>query len=342
MDRIINSMGQVRDGHLDVRIPYEGSDELGIIGSHFNEMITAVHAAAVESKELHRQLDSFNQGLQKRVEQAGQRLEEKYRELQETNEELMSVQMRLARAERHAVAGQVATTFAHEVGSPLSAVSTQLQLLLEDPSLSQEAHKRADTVYQQIERVVGIVEQLLATSRPKEVLWERVNLMTCLSEILELSQQDLTKRNILLQDRRAPDLPPIRGNTQQLQQVFLNLVNNATDAMKDGGTLTIESNVRHDSRPPAVELLFCDNGPGIPEDQLEKIFKPFFTTKGTGKGTGLGLAVSAEIARRHGGQLEVQSEEGEGATFIVRLPLLGDRGQESRENRDHEQYSRLS
>jgi signal transduction histidine kinase len=317
-------MQGVRDGRLDVRILAMGGDELGVIADSFNEMVAAMQKAAEESAQLHVQLDRFNQELQQRVEQASAELQQRYKELQQANEELLSVQMRLSRAERLAVAGQVAATFAHEIGSPLSAISTHLQLLLEDKNLATEVRERVAVVYEQIERIVGIVQQLLATSRPLDMRFEAVDVVECLSQVLGLSRQNLAARRIEVQERIPAGLPKVRGHAQQLQQVFLNLINNAADAMDNGGKLEIEVNVLEGSRPPSLELRFADTGPGIPSSQLTRIFQPFFTTKGTGKGSGLGLAISTEIVRGHGGKLEVSSMEGQGATFLVKLPCLID------------------
>jgi signal transduction histidine kinase len=134
---------------------------------------------------------------------------------------------------------------------------------------------------------------------------------------LKLVSNELSLGKVRMRVAVAPGLPPVSGNPRGLQQVFLNLMLNAIQAMPDGGVMTVEARQEAD----AIRIAVGDTGGGIPEEQLDKIFEPFFTTKEAGEGTGLGLSVSYSIVRQHGGRIDVRSPPGEGATFVVVLPI---------------------
>jgi len=144
-----------------------------------------------------------------------------------------------------------------------------------------------------------------------------ININDVIDAAMAMSQFHLKKAPIEIEKDLAADLPKITADPGQLQQVFLNFIINARDAMEEGGTLTISSSAGDDKW---LEVRFADTGCGIPEDKIEEIFKPLFTTKEEGKGTGLGLSISQDIIERHKGTIEVESTLGKGTTFTIRLP----------------------
>ena len=137
------------------------------------------------------------------------------------------------------------------------------------------------------------------------------------------TRHQVEKSKVTLVEKLADSLPPIDGNSNKLQQVFTNLILNAVQAMPEGGTLTIDSRMSEDLK--AVKISFTDTGVGIPEENLDKIFEPFFTSKKVGEGTGLGLSVSYGLIKNHGGEIKVKSKENQGTTFTVILPIPGEK-----------------
>jgi two-component system NtrC family sensor kinase len=168
-----------------------------------------------------------------------------------------------------------------------------------------------------VERLIGIVERMLDFYRPSPEQRELTDINAIMEEVLALAGKKLQHSKVSTQTKLAANLPPIKAVASQIQQVFLNLILNAIEAMPDGGQLTITTELSSDHRETLIA--FADSGHGIPEEEISKVFEPFYTTKL--KGTGLGLAISYGIVERHGGRIEVISEVGQGSTFTVRLPM---------------------
>jgi two-component system NtrC family sensor kinase len=152
-----------------------------------------------------------------------------------------------------------------------------------------------------------------------EPLTERININTVLDESIDFLENEARYRNIDIQTNYAPDLPLTTTDQSQLQQVFLNIINNAIDAIGKDGEINITTRTTKRNNEISVEI--SDNGPGMPKDVLQKIFDPFFTTKEVGKGTGLGLSISYSIIEKLGGRIMVASEAGQGTTFTIYLPV---------------------
>ena len=169
------------------------------------------------------------------------------------------------------------------------------------------------------ERAQKIVRNLLDFARESGSEAEAVDVAEIVDDTLQLSSNQFKLANVKVQVDSRPDLPSVYGDAQQLEQVFLNIVLNAIDAMPDGGRLDISINLTGDRE--YLEVEFEDIGTGIPPHKLTDIFDPFFTSKKRGKGTGLGLALSLDILKRHGGDIRVRSEVGRGTKFTVVLPV---------------------
>jgi signal transduction histidine kinase len=226
------------------------------------------------------------------------------------------LQQQLLTSEKLASIGLLSAGVAHEINTPLTGISSYIQIL---------PKKLADTHYAQIlekveaqtDRVARIIKNLLTFARsPSDASFQRVDLKASLEEILSLIDYKLKNMNIRLELACEP-VPPLYAQGERLQQVFINIILNALDAMPQGGALriglTLEGN--------AAVVRVSDTGTGIKPDHISHIFDPFFTTKGVGKGTGLGLSISYAIIKEHEGHIQVQSEIGRGSTFTITLPM---------------------
>lgn len=250
----------------------------------------------------------------------------KVAELERAYKELQQLQAQLIQSEKLASMGQMAASVAHEINNPLAGTLTYIKLMLKrlnrapltEPEL-ENFERYLLTIEKEINRCSGIVRNLLDFSRQTEPSFQPVNINTIVEKALDLvNHQIITLQNIKIEKRLSP-LPQTVADFAQLQQAFMNIALNASEAMKDGGVLSISTRWLKDQRQVKIE--FKDTGCGVPKEDLSKIFDPFFTTKKK-EGTGLGLSVVYKIINKHRGTIDVDSELGEGTTFIIRLPLI--------------------
>jgi signal transduction histidine kinase len=318
-DRLIAAMNAARKGDLGIRAPVEQEDEIGIIAQRYNEMMHQIELASHERDRLLFEQTTFNTQLRERVQEATREVSAANERLRQVNEDLLDAQRRLTQSERAAVAGQMAATFAHEIGSPLSAISTHLELMAEDSTISDDTRRRLKLIQDQVSRITGFVEELLSETRASMQARCSVQLNQILQQLLLFLEQHLARCRVKVEAHFSHDLPEIEANPQQLQQVFLNLLNNACDAMPNGGTVFIETTSHSDPEGKYVVASVADNGTGIAKEKQGHIFEPFFTTKDLNRGTGLGLSIAAKIIRQHQGTIELDSVPGAGTKFTIRF-----------------------
>lgn len=225
---------------------------------------------------------------------------------------------KLVHAEKMAAVGQLVSGVAHEVNNPLTAILGFADLLMENPELPEGARKDLRVILQEAQRTKQIVQNLLSFARQMPPQRNAVQLNAILRRTVQLRAYDFTSHGVEVVENLDEDLPEVMGDAHQLQQVFLNILNNAYDAVHEvGRPARIE--IMSTKSGEAVEVSFRDNGNGI--SYPDKIFDPFFTTKEVGKGTGLGLSICYGIMKEHGGEILCNNNlGGPGATFIVRLP----------------------
>jgi signal transduction histidine kinase len=248
-----------------------------------------------------------------------------YRDSQRQLEKLLSVldelsrtQAQLVHSEKLASLGVLAGGVAHEINNPLMVILGRTELMLMAEPVDPEAQRNLETIRHETERIAEIVRGLLTFARKsRQDKIEPVDLNEVLERTFIIAEHQLTVGNVRVTKEFATDLPIIQANPGQLQQVFMNLIINAHHAMPEGGRLT----VRTGTLPGAqVFAEIEDTGSGIAQEDLTRIFDPFYTTKEEGKGTGLGLSISRNIAEGHGGSIGVQSAVGLGTMFRVVLP----------------------
>jgi two-component system NtrC family sensor kinase len=233
-----------------------------------------------------------------------------------------TLQAKLMHAEKMAAVGQLVSGVAHEVNNPLTAILGFADLLMENPEMPDSARKDLRVILQEAQRTKQIVQNLLSFARQMPPQRKPVQLNVILRRTVQLRAYDLHSRGVEVIEHLDKDLHQVIGDSHQLQQVFLNILNNAYDAVRDTGR-PARIEVRTTNLDHFVEVLFRDNGKGI--ESPERIFDPFFTTKEIGKGTGLGLSICYGIVREHGGEILCHNNtDGEGATFIVRLPAISE------------------
>ncbi len=244
------------------------------------------------------------------------------RELNNYIERLETTQKQLIQAEKLNAIGQLAASVAHEINNPLAGVLIYSKLLIKkiggDSFDKEEALNNLSKIELAVNHCSRIIRSLLDFSRQSEPVLKPLKMSDVIDQGMFLVGHQAEMKKVEVIREEATSLPLVMGDSGQLQQVFINLIVNAIQAMPDGGKLMIKSSTDGDNR---VRVSVQDTGHGIAPENMDKLFTPFFTTKDEVKGVGLGLAVSYGIIERHGGRIEVQSEVGKGSTFTVFLPV---------------------
>jgi signal transduction histidine kinase len=308
IDSLLLAMSKAEEGNLAVEVAPASPDEIGLLTSRFNRMLGRI-------RQMTEQLNIDQRRLEDRVHEATAEIADRTGQLEEANLRLFEMQRQLTQLERLAAAGQLAAQFAHEVGTPLNLISGHVQLL-RARAKDGRVITRLDVIAGQIERITNIVRSMLDSTRRPVPQLETVDVNSLLAQILDATQPTLASRNVELHTEMTEALPPIEADADQLQQVFINLINNSLDAMPLGGQLCVSTAHGGDS----VRIVLADSGLGIAKDEIELIFDPLFSTK-QGRGTGLGLTIVKQIISEHGGNIEVESEPGRQTMFRITLPL---------------------
>lgn len=240
-----------------------------------------------------------------------------YSELAEFTEELERSQAQLVQAEKMAAIGRLAASIAHEINNPLQAIHNSLHLGLHESLDGNKRREYLGMAQAEVQRLIEIVQRMLDFYRPSRGGLIPTDVNSVLENVLALAHKRLQHGSVRVHTLLNPDLPPVPMVSDQITQVFLNVVINAIDAMPAGGDLRVETAISEDRA--WVVVRFRDSGPGMSSEQITHLFEPFYTTKADG--TGLGLAISYGIVERHGGVIEVSSQPGQGVTFVVKLPI---------------------
>ncbi|MFQ5834988.1 MAG: ATP-binding protein [bacterium] len=271
-------------------------------------------AIAIEKARLIDDLERAREELQNWGKELSQKVKEK-------TEELKQSQAQLFQSEKLAGIGQLAAGIAHEIRNPLGIMATSLYYLNDVlPQKKEDVKRHFQIMEAEINRCETIINNLLEFSRRSDQELELIDVNQLLNITLSLVEKDLFVKDIKL-TKELEQNPTIRANADEIKQVFLNLILNATQAMPHGGRLEIATSIMQNKR---VRIKIADSGMGIPGKQLSKIFDPFFTTKAPGEGTGLGLTLVHAIIERSGGTIQVESREDKGTTFIIEFPTLDD------------------
>jgi PAS domain S-box-containing protein len=251
---------------------------------------------------------------------ANQRLERILAELQAKRDELAGMTQQLWQASKLATMGELAASIAHELNNPLATVGLRAESLLMQLPEDSDKRKPLEIIAQEVDRMATLVNNLLQFSRRGHRQVSTVDPREEIANSVEFVHYHLRTRKIEVVRDFVDDLPTIQADRQQLRQLFLNLLTNASDAMPQGGRLTVRAAPGALADAQAVAIEFADTGEGITAENLEKLWEPFFTTKPEGKGTGLGLAICRRIVEEHGGTISIQSQAGRGTTIRIVFP----------------------
>ena len=276
--RLVRATRAIGQGQFDVSVSIEARDEIGTLAEAFNQMGGELSAREKALKE---------------------------------------AQAQLIQSEKMAAFGQLGAGVAHEIKNPLAGILGLIQLLQRQAQDNPTFRDGLATMEKETKRCKTIIDNLLKFARQEKVEFEDVDVGAVIGDAVSIMSHQLALNRVKLSKSVAEPLPPIRGNANQLQQVLMNLILNAQQAMAGNpGEVVVEAA----SDGGRVTVKVTDDGPGIPREIQRRIFEPFFTTKPTGQGTGLGLSVSYGIVQDHKGTIGVESEVGKGTSFIIRLP----------------------
>jgi signal transduction histidine kinase len=280
MVELQEKIGLVSEGDLDVAVSFSRrNDEIGDLGRNFNHMMEQLRESREEIERLHH--------------------------------------TQISRAEHLATLGEMAAGLAHEIRNPLAGIAGVIEIIGRDLPSTSPARAVVKDVRLEIAQIDRILTGLLETARPHPPHVSRGDLNTTVEHTVMLVRQQVLSRPIKIELERAPDLPEVEHDSDQIHQVLLNLLLNAVQAIESGRAGTVR--VRVGSREGQASVVVSDSGRGIPPQNLPNIFRPFFTTKGNG--TGLGLSLARRIVEEHHGRIEVTSAEGKGSQFEVLLPF---------------------
>ncbi len=304
VNKILECTRKVAQGSLCCTLDTGRDDEIGVLARSFLNMTKDLMKAQVEQSNWARKLEV---------------------EVENKTRDLKTAQAQVLRSEKLSSVGLLAAGVAHELNSPLTGILTYAHLVAQKLPDGSTEKKDVGVIVTQADRCATIIRQLLDFSREHPPEKKHEDLRTVLDQAIALVEHQARFHDIVIQREFAPDLPRVLMDISQLQQVILNLLVNASEAMPEGGVLTVTTQLVAAPNPAGdaskVQIVFRDSGVGIPPDNIVRVFDPFFSSKDVGQGTGLGLAVSYGIIERHGGTIEVQSQLGEGSVFTITLPL---------------------
>ena len=279
----------------------------GVLGLIYLDTVSAAHVFSQEDLELVTDI-----ARQAAIALANTKL---YTDLRTAYEDLQAAQERLVRSEKLSIIGTLSASVAHDIGNVITPISTIVEMAVMRDDVEPELR---DIVERQTQRLRALTHCLLSFSRPQQIRKQPTDLATALEDSLDLVRTEARHNKVSIEPKLPKDLPQVMADPNQLEQVFINLILNAIQAMEQTGGQLVVTATPEDG---TVEMQFRDTGPGIAAEHMPKLFEPFFTTKTDG-GTGLGLfSCKRIIEEEHGGEMAVESVLGEGTTFVIRLPV---------------------
>jgi signal transduction histidine kinase len=297
IEQLIGRIRAIGQGRWEKRLEVEGRNEISLLASEFNQMC--------------------------------EKLQDLYGKLVQEQQERLNLERSLRQSDKLASVGQLAAGLAHEIGTPLNIIGGRAEFLLRRSRSQEEIADNLQIIRSQIDRIAGIVRQLLEFSRRREPSFRSVALVPLVEKVTGLLEHKIAEKKVRVELDIDKTLPRVPADPDQLEQLFLNLFLNSLHALAPGGRISIRAAIVRDKNDngdqgghePKLRIEFEDNGTGIPAEHLSHVFDPFFTSKDVGEGTGLGLAVSYGIVKDHGGEIRVDSNPGQFTRFAILLPM---------------------
>jgi two-component system, NtrC family, sensor kinase len=287
LSRLLEGITDLARGESAKPLKVERRDELGRVAEAFNAMASQLQTAR--------------------------------QELVRETEHTLDLEQQLRHSATLAVAGRLASGLAHEIGTPLNIISGRAEFILQGLPAGDARQEELNVIVGQIDRISAMLRSLLDTVRPVKPAIRPVALRDIVAPLLLLLEHTARRNGVVLDVSIPSDLPAVRADDHQLQQVLINILMNAFEAARPAGHVSLMARVAERDAQPGVEIAVHDSGPGVPLALLSRIFEPFFSTKGPGEGTGLGLPICRDILKGLGGEISLRSGDGPGATFLVWL-----------------------
>jgi signal transduction histidine kinase len=308
LQRLNSAMRRVAQGNFTERVLIEGTGEFSELALSFNSMAAQLEADTSLRHVFYKELET--------------QVTERTKALQATNQELQHTQIRLLEAERIATICEMAVSVTHEIRQPLNALSINFQMIKRglrqlQPALDAKVAEHIQLLENEIKRINDVSTSFMKSVQVARSQRQPMDLAKTIRHVVQLLEYEATAVQVALHYQDDADLPLIVADESQIRQVFINLLLNAIQAQLNGGTVRVSA--RYESDPPQIHLLVQDHGPGIAPELLEKIWRPFFTTKAAG--IGLGLAIVRRIVWEHGGDITCTSTAGQGTGFHIVLPV---------------------
>ena len=293
---IVAATRNLAAGRFDQEVRVDRQGEISLLAQSFNQMLRSLRQMKAD------------------LEEWGRTLEDK---VQQRTEQLVAMQNRVAQSEKLASLGMLSAGVAHEINNPLGGILSLTALALEDLPPNDPARPNLEEVVRQSERCREIVKGLLEFSRQQEAGSDLIDVRQVIDETLALMSKQALFLNVKVDKKYDADMPMVLADRSQLQQVFINIIMNAVQAMGEHGELAVEVTATDDT---SVEIRIADTGCGIPAADIDRVFDPFYTTKPEGEGTGLGLSIAYGIITKHRGTITIASEPGQGTVVTISLP----------------------
>ncbi|GKT09951.1 ATP-binding protein [Desulforhabdus sp. TSK] len=293
--QVADAAERMAEGDLQQKIPFSSKDEVGRLAASFNTMAQRLGESIAS---LHRKEES----------------------LQKAYDELIAAQEQLLRSERMAAIGELVASVAHEMRSPLSSIRLNLQIIGRALGKETVLHEHYEIAFDQVVQMERMFSELLNYSKPLEIQKKDVSVPTLVDRCLQELEGELGGKHVQVEQQLPPDLPPIIGDPDKIEQVLINVLKNALEASPEGGQIRVSAAIEESPSGAGLTLVVADRGVGISPRNLKIVFKPFFTTRT--KGTGLGLAIVKKIMEAHRGSISVESEEGKGTSVRLTFPSV--------------------
>lgn len=296
---IIHTIDEFQAGNYVRRIPFSRRDEWGQLAAHFNEMADEVEQVLEQNLEL-------NRHLEERVQEATLRV--------------VQLQKQVNQLQQLTALGYLTATLAHDLGTPLHSIAGMARLLLEHGDWPPDVRRKIELIVQQTERLNMVIQNVRRATRPPEPHFETLSVQDLFNETLPLVEPLMQQSGVVLNGQEEAGVPEIHADRYRLQTALLNLLQNAAEAMPEGGEITVST--FSDSAENAVGIRVRDHGPGIPAELMSKICEPFFSTHTEEGMRGLGLAIVQDIMKIHGGRIDIRSGPGEGTEVTLYFPMI--------------------